>query len=1113
MKMKLSISTTIIIIAVITATSCCQECCTRYVIFTELSYYPDQLANCTCNITITEFLTDNKAIVNGGASCSSIEILFKSGTHNVKESSIHQPRSQLTIKNATRITFKGQPNTVLNCFNRFHIMLIDVFNIDIENMHISNCHFFITYETFYPTITTDILDSKFSNTNFKFVNDIDIDNNIMMITTIRNTIIESCCSSNKSIITIEDPSELSITLQNFNMSDNNSTLFELEVDFMLSITFTGRNYFVGNRDFIIITDYFPNNYRFHFLGSKVYIMNNTVYIRDDGSPFHFAGGTVLFWHSYVVFSNNEGSLCGGLFADDDTKISFSDNTTVLFNNNKGTKGGALSIQSRTTLIFNATKSGISLNFTNNKAQRGGAIYVEDWQYVRSMFDLQCDTTLVKLTFQSNSALFGGDEIYGGWVDWFVDENGVRYKNDTMKEILQFETSSGSDVASDPVRVCLCKDGYPDCSITNYSLEINGHAASLNLVAVGQRFTRVSAHIKASLPYYITSSEETLLHSLPYYITSSEETLLHLWPVIQSLPASCTNITYKIYSEEETVLLDPYLDVCDNEKLAIKFPKYSINDSITAEATLLFHQFYIHIKSKQCPLGFTMHKTDLNCVCQPILTSYGLSCDLKTTKIRREKQQWIGMTYEHTVTNGEYPGVIIHKYCPFDYCKTDDDSLLFRLEDGDELCAFNRSGILCGGCKPNFSRVLGSSECKKCSNLMLLLIIPSNLVAGLLLILIMMILNLTVSTGTINGLMFYANIIQAQHTTFFAPESSNSFLSMFIAWLNLDLGTEACFYNGLTSYVETWLQFCFPFYIWLLVTIIIISSHYSIYVSRLSSKNAVQVLATLVLLSYTKLLRLVIDVFSFATIAYPNGYTKAVWLYDGNVDYLKGKHIPLFIATLLLLVLLSVPYTFSLISNQWLLKISHLRSMCWVQRLKPFFDAYTGPYRVNHRYWTGLLLLARIALLIIFSLNHIDPTIRLLCITFFSFVLLAWLYFTGWVYESLLNNCLEFAFLLNLGLTSMITIFNQQYKVIYASTGIAFVIFVGIIFYHTQRQLLLTRVGAKLKKNVLSLLPGKKDEVDKDIQLQTGKHKMNESPKEVTHTVVGLSQPLLENEIN
>ena len=138
------------------------------------------------------------------------------------------------------------------------------------------------------------------------------------------------------------------------------------------------------------------------------------------------------------------------------------------------------------------------------------------------------------------------------------------------------------------------------------------------------------------------------------------------------------------------------------------------------------------------------------------------------------------------------------------------------------------------------------------------------------------------------------------------------VSKLIAWLNVDQRIESCLYSGLDSYVEMWLQFCFPLYIWLLVTVIIVFSHYSTLISKLSGKNAVQVLATLFLLSYTKVLRLVIDAVSFTTITYPDGYTKAVWLYDGNTDFLKGKHIPLFIATVLLLVLLSAPYTLSLI---------------------------------------------------------------------------------------------------------------------------------------------------------------------------------------------------------
>ena len=234
---------------------------------------------------------------------------------------------------------------------------------------------------------------------------------------------------------------------------------------------------------------------------------------------------------------------------------------------------------------------------------------------------------------------------------------------------------------------------------------------------------------------------------------------------------------------------------------------------------------------------------------------------------------------------------------------------------------------------------------------------------------------------------------------------------------------------------------------------------------------------------------------------------------------KGKHIPLFVATLLLLVLISVPYTISLVSIQWLLKISHYRVMFWVRKMKPFFDAYTGPYRANHRYWTGLLLLVRIVLLVIFSTNRINtPAVSIFSIAVFSFCLLAWLYFTGWIYESLIANCLELIFLLNLGLTSTAIHFEiSQIKerssaVIDTSVGITFVLFIVIILYHAQKQLFSTRAGTKIKIKISRLFVRERDEDDNaGIQLQVSQFKVEEAPKQVTYSVVALSKPLLEDE--
>ena len=132
----------------------------------------------------------------------------------------------------------------------------------------------------------------------------------------------------------------------------------------------------------------------------------------------------------------------------------------------------------------------------------------------------------------------------------------------------------------------------------------------------------------------------------------------------------------------------------------------------------------------------------------------------------------------------------------------------------------------GECKTDLSKVLASSKCKKCTNITTLLIFPMFLVFGWLLVIFLILLNLTVSIGTINGLIFYANIIRAQHTTFFAPDISQFFLSQFIAWLNLDQGIESCFYNGYNTYISTWLEFLFPLYIWLIAAALIVTSHYS-----------------------------------------------------------------------------------------------------------------------------------------------------------------------------------------------------------------------------------------------------------------------------------------------
>ena len=190
-----------------------------------------------------------------------------------------------------------------------------------------------------------------------------------------------------------------------------------------------------------------------------------------------------------------------------------------------------------------------------------------------------------------------------------------------------------------------------------------------------------------------------------------------------------------------------------------------------------------------------------------------------------------------------------------------------------------------------------------------------------------------------------------------------------------------FYDGMDGYTLTWLQFVFPIYIWAII--IFISRRYHI-AMRLIGKNAVKVLATLLLLSYTKLLRTIITVLSFTYIIYPDNSTRYVWLYDGNIDYLKGKHIYLFTAATVFRLFLVLPYTVVLVFVQSLQAKSEWKIFSWMDKLKPLFDAYTGPYQDKYRFWTGFLLLVRNILLLIFAFSTLgDPSLNLLVITLAS----------------------------------------------------------------------------------------------------------------------------------
>ena len=785
------------------------------------------------------------------------------------------------------------------------------------------------------------------------------------------------------------------------------------------------------------------------------VADNTAQTHE--SVFQIQDVSSVSFRGQVTFTNNSG-IQGGAISADNSFVHFSGNAS--FVGNSAINGGAISLKEESKIYLDGDTH---IVFTANAANmHGGAIYVDDtfnWLYYRIFCFIHSteDHNNITVKFENNTAIKAGAALFGGWIDICNTRNNVK-----PHEFLEFKGENS--VSSTPTRVCICTNSTVDRHRNETRIEVfPGQTFEIEVVAVGQRFGVVPATVRVS-KFDIVDPLQRL----------------------QEIENHCTKLHFTVRSSRR------------NETLLLNVDRQGLTERIPNVNLLEFHQFKVLIHLNSCPIGFLFDKKWNTCLCQQYLQSLRVQCNFSSYTVNRKAGQWIGLLPPTM-------NIVIHNHCPYDYCKS--SALSLNLSNSNEQCSFNRSGILCGRCQPGLSHVLGTSNCKRCSNWWLLLTLVFAL-AGVALVAGLMLLNITVSTGTINGLIFYANIVRVNCATFFPGERANTFLSLFIALLNLDLGIETCFYDGLDAYAKTWLQLAFPLYMWFLVAVVIISCRHSKRASNLCGNNPVQVLATLFLLSYAKLLRVTITVFQPTHLL----EHQKVWHYDGNITYLGKRHAPLMLVALLLFVVFFIPYTIILFAIQWLQPFSHYKVFGWINQFKPLFDAYTGPYKDKHRYWTGLLLLIRIAFFTVFSTNISgDPAINLLAITVTIICLFTYLALFAGVYNVCLLNILEYSFLLNLIILSVCVLYATSvnnktvYVVTQISVAISLCITLIIIVYHSFNVVLKV---LKLDNGMCKLPWNMKSITDNEFVTSVDSH-TSALDHEVTHSSIELKEPLLE----
>ena len=671
-----------------------------------------------------------------------------------------------------------------------------------------------------------------------------------------------------------------------------------------------------------------------------------------------------------------------------------------FIGNHGDRGGAIAMYESSSLAFDYYAS---IHFTDNEADRyGGAIYVaaatdhEDCFYKHRGLSAKQP----HMFFNGNRAGTAGDVLYGGNINACTEHSTYPFFNVSGQEGLSVITSNATGV-------CFCVNGRPNCQLKqmNYSL------------APGERF---------KVPVAVIGEGGGLTVGVAQFWSSNTRTLSNLVSTDQA--RSCI---------EREVMANSSID-----RISVEYFDLLLSEDASNVRT-------IHITTTKCPVGFSLQNGVCDCNEQLMKLSESpkitITCSVTHRSVTRAGNAWLAL---------DGGCVKALPDCPFDYCKL--GSVTVTANNSDAQCDYGRTGVLCGECLGGHSLQLGSNKCKKCSHASLFLLIPFSL-AGIALVALLIVLNLTVSVGTINGLIFYANVVKLYQPVFFQTRSI-PVLGQFISWLNLDLGIEMCFYDGMGACGKTWLQFVFPVYIWVLISAIIFLASRSQRFTKLVGTNAIQVLATLILLSYTKLIRTVILSLYHDHVVCGDS-TTTVWRVNGTVEFLTGCHLPIFVLSLLVLAVMILPYTLLLLTFP-LFECRLSKYQLGIKLslyLRPFFDAYGGPYKDCYRFWLGLLLVMRVVLALTMSVASKEVSTDVL--SGVAVVLVSVHLFSGSsVYRSAWNSYLEVALLLDLILMSHIagqadSIPDSRrlgYNIVLLS--FALLVFLGVLLYHMWKRI-------------------------------------------------------------
>ena len=559
--------------------------------------------------------------------------------------------------------------------------------------------------------------------------------------------------------------------------------------------------------------------------------------------------------------------------------------------------------------------------------------------------------------------------------------------DVYKKVLHVDVHIENVISRNSTTLCVCEgEAHTDCIRDHFGPIFPGQTIPISLKQVlplGKTISFTAIHRRSLIIF-----QQSIPYTHVQCLLTLDQTYESKW--IQQIGTKCTSLSYKVYSASN-----------DYASCFASLSAIGADDST--------YIYYIDFKS--CPIGFEMYNG--SCECNKYLKAAfpNLVCDIETQTIIRPSRSWIGLS-------SNKDNILYVKRCIAIFCEM--SSTAIQIETYDTQCKSNRVGINCGQCPPGLSTTFGFYACKRCSNYWLLLLIVF-MFAGIFLVLSLFTLNLTVVDGKLYGFVAYANLVAGNSFNVF-PSKNNIFFIL-LSLFNLDLGIELCFYNGMTEYVKTWLQFAFPLYLLFIVATLSFASRYYSLVERLTRRRVIPVIATIFLLTYSKLLLVTARVlFSYTTVyTLPDHHSNVIWTWDSSIPLFGIKFSILFAVCLILFSCVLLPFNLLMLFTKFAYRFRVI-----AMHIKPYLDAYQAPFKDNCSYFFGIELVLRPMYFVIG--NRILDAYKTLAVNILIFTLFMIYLCTIKPFETTANTALYISYILNAGsLVLLVTYFDYDIK--------------------------------------------------------------------------------------